>query len=79
MGGASITALSLVSAYLYFSRSSSGLSCQQSMYASDHLRFGIDEQNRLIEAIYQVRGNALVQSVENRLLFCVGLRPLDIL
>ena len=55
VSGASITALCLISAYLYYSRSSTGLSCQQSMYASDQLHFGLDEQNRLIEAIYQVR------------------------
>ena len=61
VGGASITALCLITAYLYYSRSSTGLGCQQSLYASDHLRFGLDEQNRLIEAIYQVRIDMLAQ------------------
>ena len=64
VGGASITALCLISAYLYYSRSSTGLSCQQSMYAGDNLRFGLDEQNRLIEAIYQVRSAMLKLSLE---------------
>lgn len=53
-GSASLTALCLISAYLYYSRTSSGLSCQQSVHAGSRLRFGIEEQNRLIEAIYQV-------------------------
>lgn len=61
VGGASITALCLISAYLYYSRSSTGLGCQQSIYASDHLHFGLDDQNRLIEAIYQVRSDVLMQ------------------
>ena len=53
-GSASLTALCLISAYLYYSRTSAGLSCQQGTHAGSRLRFGIEEQNRLIEAIYQV-------------------------
>ena len=57
-GSASLTALCLISAYLYYSRTSAGLSCQQGIHAGSRLRFGIEEQNRLIEAIYQVRVSA---------------------
>ena len=53
-GSASLTALCLISAYLYYSRTSAGLSCQQGIHAGSRLHFGIEEQNRLIEAIYQV-------------------------
>ena len=53
VGGTSVTALCLLSVYLYYSRTSSDLSCQ-SLHAGSHLRFGLEEQNRLMEAIYQV-------------------------
>ena len=57
VGSASVTALCLISAYLYYSRSFTGLSCQQSVNAGSHAHFGLNEQNRLIEAIYQVRSD----------------------
>lgn len=61
VGSASVTALCLISAYLYYSRSFTGLSCQQSVSAGSHAHFGLNEQNRLIEAIYQVRSDVLAR------------------
>lgn len=62
-GSASLTALCLISVYLYYSRTSAGLSCQQGIHAGTRLRFGIEEQNRLIEAIYQVCLSAYTTTV----------------
>ena len=55
IGLAALVAVGLVSVYIYYSRPSTRWNwAYQQSATPGHVKFGLDEQNRLIEAIYQV-------------------------